>query len=136
MFDGMKHTDETRLKISKSIKRSWKRRKREKAANGNSKENECVTKPSAAQEENLRNLVRNLPVTQEDMQKIQVKADLERMVYNYALLGKIENDTATEIVSFIDAAIGGGDFREIDGWGKIIAFPQKQSGAGFNNSFG
>ena len=36
-----------------------------------------------------------------DIQKIKGRAELERMVYNYALLGMIENDTATKIVSYI-----------------------------------
>jgi hypothetical protein len=61
-----------------------------------------------------------------DMQKIQVRADLERMVYNYALLGKIENDTADKIVSFIDLTIGGGDLPEP--CGKVIAFPVPATG--------
>jgi hypothetical protein len=56
-----------------------------------------------------------------EMQKIQVRVDLERMVYNYALLGKIENDDATKIVSFIGLTIGGGDQPEVRG--RIIAFP-------------
>jgi hypothetical protein len=56
-----------------------------------------------------------------DMQKMKVRADLERMVYNYALLGKIENDTADKIVSFIGLTIGGGDLTEPRC--RIIAFP-------------
>lgn len=56
-----------------------------------------------------------------DMQKLQVRADLERMVYNYALLGKIENDTAAKIAAFIGHTIGGGNPPEIRG--KIITFP-------------
>jgi len=56
------------------------------------------------------------------MQKIKVRADLERMIYNYVLLGKIENETAVRIVSFIDEAIGGGNLQETNGI--IIDFPQ------------
>ena len=66
-----------------------------------------------------------------NVQKLQVRADLERMVYNYALLGKIDNITADKIVSFIDLTIGGGDMAEPRG--KIIAFPipeAKQKNAG------
>jgi hypothetical protein len=61
-----------------------------------------------------------------DMQKIQVRADLERMVYNYALLGKIDNDTADKIVSFIRLTIGGGDLPEP--CGKVIDFPVQIAG--------
>jgi hypothetical protein len=56
-----------------------------------------------------------------DMQKIQARADLERMVYNYALLGRIGNDAASKIVSFIGYTIGGGDLPEPQG--RVIAFP-------------
>jgi hypothetical protein len=61
-----------------------------------------------------------------DMQKMQVRADLERMVYNYALLGKIENDTADKIVSFIGLTIGGGNMPEP--CGRIIVFPSPMAG--------
>jgi len=56
-----------------------------------------------------------------DMQKIQARAELERMVYNFAIMGMIGNDAATKIVSFIGDTIGGGDLPEVRG--KIIAFP-------------
>jgi hypothetical protein len=56
-----------------------------------------------------------------DMQKMQVRTELERMVYNFALLGKIENDTATELVSLIGVTIGGDESPELRG--KIIVFP-------------
>jgi hypothetical protein len=56
-----------------------------------------------------------------DIQKIQSRANLERMVYNYALLGKIENDTATKIVSFIGNMIGGGEPPRRES--NIIYFP-------------
>jgi hypothetical protein len=56
-----------------------------------------------------------------DMRKIQVRAELERMVYNYALLGIIENDTATGIVSYIGNMIGGGKPPERKN--NIIYFP-------------
>ena len=57
-----------------------------------------------------------------DMQKIQVRADLERMVYNYALLGKIDNEAADKIVTFIRLVIGNDDLPKQRG--KIIAFPR------------
>jgi len=59
-----------------------------------------------------------------DMQKMQVRADLERMVYNYALMGIIENEAATKIVSFIGLTIGG---NMPEPRGRIIAFPVPQN---------
>ena len=56
-----------------------------------------------------------------NMQKMQVRADLERMIYNYALTGQIENDTADKIVSFIGLTIGGNDLPETQS--RIIVFP-------------
>ena len=56
-----------------------------------------------------------------DIQKIKIKAVLERIVYNYALLGIIENDTATKIVSYIGNVIGGGEPPEREN--NIIYFP-------------
>ena len=41
-----------------------------------------------------------------DMRKIQARAELERMVYNYALLGVIDNGAANGIVSYIEIMIG------------------------------
>ena len=55
------------------------------------------------------------------MQKIQARADLERMVHNYALLGKIDNETADKIVTFIRLVIGNEDVPKQQG--KITSFP-------------
>jgi hypothetical protein len=56
-----------------------------------------------------------------DMRKIQIRAELERMVYNYALLGRLENDTATKIVSYIGNMIEGEEPPGPEG--RIIYFP-------------
>ena len=50
---------------------------------------------------------------------MQVRAELERMVYNFALVGKIENDAATKIAAFIGITIGGDDEPRC----RIIPFP-------------
>jgi hypothetical protein len=44
-----------------------------------------------------------------DLQKIRVRQDIGRMVYNYYLMGKITERQAGSIVDFIDGVIGGGE---------------------------
>jgi hypothetical protein len=56
-----------------------------------------------------------------DIQKLQARAELERMVYNYALLGIIDNGIATGIVSFIRNMVGGGERPGLEN--NIIYFP-------------
>jgi hypothetical protein len=58
-----------------------------------------------------------------DLQKIQVRADLERMVINYFLMEKISEEQSEKIVNYIDDVIGGGCFPEPDPGEKIIYFP-------------
>jgi hypothetical protein len=54
-------------------------------------------------------------------QKLQARAELERMVYNYALLGIIDNGVATGIASFIGNMIGSGEPPRREN--NIIYFP-------------
>ena len=56
-----------------------------------------------------------------DLQKLQARAELERMVYKYALLGIIDNGVATGIVSYIGNMIGGGEPPRREN--NIIYFP-------------
>jgi hypothetical protein len=59
--------------------------------------------------------------TANSMLQIQARAELERMVYNYALLGIIDNGVATGIVSFIGNMIRGGEPPRRES--NIIYFP-------------
>ncbi|MDR0496627.1 MAG: hypothetical protein LBH42_03330, partial [Treponema sp.] len=65
-----------------------------------------------------------------DMQKMQVRADLERMVINYFLLGEITEDQSADICNFIDNTIGGSYFPEPGERqkGAIIPFPTSYTG--------
>jgi hypothetical protein len=58
-----------------------------------------------------------------DLQKIQVRQDLERMVTNYFLMGKISREQSDMITHYVDDVIGGGCFPKLIREGKIITFP-------------
>jgi hypothetical protein len=58
-----------------------------------------------------------------DLQKIQIRQDLERMVLNYFLMGKINEDQSTNIIDHIDRIIGGGFIPTPGPKGEIILFP-------------
>ena len=59
-----------------------------------------------------------------DIQKIQVRLDLERMVINYFLVGKISKEQSDRIASYIDDVIGGGFFPKPAPGVKVIPFPK------------
>jgi hypothetical protein len=60
-----------------------------------------------------------------DLQKIRVRQDLERMVINYFLMGKISREQADKIADYVDGVIGGGCLPEpAQREGKIIYFPE------------
>jgi hypothetical protein len=65
-----------------------------------------------------------------DLEKIKIRQDLSRMVYNYCLTGKINNFEAKRIVAFIDSEIGGGGFTGPVQYGdngcKVYIFPVKR----------
>jgi len=125
MFDGLKHTDETRQKMSESAKRIWEQRKMERTADSNDI-NYTKTDPEKISYNNNKACYQSLAEPKKiDMQKIKIRADIERLIYNYVLMGKIENETAVRIVSFIDEAIGGGNLQGTKG--KIIDFPKKNN---------
>jgi hypothetical protein len=44
-----------------------------------------------------------------DLQKIKVRQDLARMVYNYVLAGKLTEEQSDSITGHIDNTIGGGN---------------------------
>jgi hypothetical protein len=59
-----------------------------------------------------------------NLEKIQVRQDLKRMVLNYVLMGKITEDHADRITIFIDNVIGGGELGEVTPSGaKVYNFP-------------
>jgi hypothetical protein len=58
-----------------------------------------------------------------DLAKIQVRQDLERMVINYSLMGKISKEQANKIADYVDTVIGGACLPEPDPEEKIIYFP-------------
>lgn len=62
-----------------------------------------------------------------DIQKIQVRQDLERMVINYFLMGKISKEQSDRIASYIDDVIGGGFFPEPAPGVKVISFPKRRA---------
>jgi hypothetical protein len=61
-----------------------------------------------------------------DIQKMQVRADLERMVYNYCLMDRIKTSEADQIISCLDRVIG--PMPEPQAVGKIIPFPKMETG--------
>jgi hypothetical protein len=63
-----------------------------------------------------------------DLEKIRVRQDLERMVINYFLMGKIEEGQSSEIIDFIDRTIGGGFLPVPSFKGKTIIFPTTYNG--------
>jgi hypothetical protein len=65
-----------------------------------------------------------------DAQKMSVRADLERMVLNYLLMGRIENREADQIISCLDRAIGYAPAPEEPRRGKVIPFPKAATGEG------
>jgi hypothetical protein len=63
-----------------------------------------------------------------DLEKIKIHQELSRMVYNYCLMGKINNRGAGRIVAVIDDEIGGGETEIIShiqtsNGGKVYLFP-------------
>jgi hypothetical protein len=63
-----------------------------------------------------------------DLEKIRVRQDLERMVINYFLLGKISEEQSTSIADYIDTVIGGGYLPEPGSKSKTIIFPTTYTG--------
>jgi hypothetical protein len=66
-----------------------------------------------------------------DLERIKIRQELSRMVYNYCLMGKIEAWKASRIVAVIDNEIGGGKFAshiQTSNWGKVYLFPVKRQG--------
>ena len=66
-----------------------------------------------------------------DMEKIQVRQDLSRMVMNYVVRGSITEDQSARICDYIDSAIGGGNLPQpyISKKGRrIIPFPTSYAG--------
>jgi hypothetical protein len=63
-----------------------------------------------------------------DIQKLQVRADLERMVYNYYLMNRIKIYEADQIISCLDRVIGSMPEPQAAGPGKIILFPKMETG--------
>jgi hypothetical protein len=59
-----------------------------------------------------------------DIQKMQVRADLERMVYNYCLMDRIKTSEADQIISCLDRIIG--PMPKPQAAGKIILFPKME----------
>jgi len=55
-----------------------------------------------------------------DIEKIKVREELNHLVWNYYLLGKIPRGTADRIMAYNNILIGGGE-RE----GRVIMFPQR-----------
>jgi signal recognition particle subunit SEC65 len=62
-----------------------------------------------------------------DMQKMQAKADLERMVYNYCLMDRIKSDEADQIISCLNRVIGYAPAPQA-ARRKIIPFPGVETG--------
>jgi hypothetical protein len=58
-----------------------------------------------------------------DLEKIQVRQDLERMVINYFLMGKISEEQSRSITSHLNVVIGDGRFPKPEAKGNIIYFP-------------
>jgi hypothetical protein len=58
-----------------------------------------------------------------DLEKAQVCQDLERMVVNYFLMGKLSLEQSNSITSYLNATIGGGRFPKPEARGNIIYFP-------------
>jgi hypothetical protein len=63
-----------------------------------------------------------------DIQKLQVRADLERMVYNYRLMDRIKASEADQIISCLDRVIGSMPEPQAAGPSKIIPFPKMETG--------
>jgi len=66
-----------------------------------------------------------------DMEKIQVRQDLSRMVMNYVVRGSITEDQSARICNYIDSTIGGGDFEQTyrsKKGGAVIPFPTSYAG--------
>jgi hypothetical protein len=58
-----------------------------------------------------------------DLEKIRVRQDLERMVINYFLMGKISEEQSNRIADYVDTVIGGGYLPEPSSKSKTIIFP-------------
>jgi hypothetical protein len=63
-----------------------------------------------------------------DIQKLQVRADLERIVLNYSLMNRIKTSEADQIISCLDRVIGSMPEPQAARLGNIIPFPLKASG--------
>ncbi|MDR2178512.1 MAG: hypothetical protein LBP20_10820 [Treponema sp.] len=64
-----------------------------------------------------------------DLEKIQVRLDLERMVNNYFITGKLSPEEACCITSYLNGVIGGGQFPKPEAKGNIIYFPGAWQGS-------
>jgi len=60
-----------------------------------------------------------------DIEKIAVRNQLNRMVWNYCLMEKISDEIASKITACINSEIGGGDLKKEVG-GKVIEFPKQR----------
>jgi hypothetical protein len=63
-----------------------------------------------------------------DLEKIRVRQDLERMVVNYFLMGKISEEQSAKITDYVDNVIGGGCLPEPGFKSKTIIFPTAYTG--------
>ena len=59
-----------------------------------------------------------------DIEKIKTRAELNRLVWNCHLQGRIAENTATRIMDYIDSTIGGGEIAREAG-GRVIVFPKQ-----------
>jgi hypothetical protein len=63
-----------------------------------------------------------------DIQKTRVRVDLERMVYNYCLIGRIETNEADQIISCLNRVFFYAPTPQAAQRGKIIPFPKAGTG--------
>jgi hypothetical protein len=64
-----------------------------------------------------------------DLEKIQVRQDLERMVNNYFLTGKLSLEQSRSITNHLNVVIGGGQSPKPETRGNIIHFPGAWQGS-------
>jgi hypothetical protein len=63
-----------------------------------------------------------------DIQKMQARADLEQIVYNYCLMDKTKTSEADQIIACLDRIIGPMPKPQAAQRGKIIPFPKVETG--------
>jgi DNA-directed RNA polymerase alpha subunit len=63
-----------------------------------------------------------------DMRKMQVRAELERMIINYSLMNRIETREADQIISCLNRVIGYAPIPQASRRDKIIPFLKAEAG--------